>query len=157
VWTIWAGERERVDDSFRVFASSRTVRFAESEQAVAREHAAEAVQAVSKVLERHPVNFPIELRFVAADDALLSPSHGRDSAYIAVHVYRGKAMDPVLREVESVLAQYGNWPHWGKRTSLCAADLAPRYPRWADFTAARERFDPQRRFANDFTRRVLGS
>jgi FAD/FMN-containing dehydrogenase len=30
------------------------------------------------------------------------------------------------------------------------------YPRFADFTALRDRLDPERRFANDYLRRVLG-
>ena len=59
------------------------------EYAIPREHAAEAVRGVRAILERHPVGFPIELRFVAADDALLSPAHGRDTAYVAVHVFQG--------------------------------------------------------------------
>ena len=66
-----ASRRERVDWSFRVFASPRLVRFFEMEYAIPREHAADAVRGAREILERYPVSFPIELRFVAADDALL--------------------------------------------------------------------------------------
>jgi FAD/FMN-containing dehydrogenase len=31
------------------------------------------------------------------------------------------------------------------------------YPRWAEFRAAREKFDPDRVFANDYLRTVLGA
>ena len=34
--------------------------------------------------------------------------------------------------------------------------LAPRYPGWERFQAVRRRFDPEGRFANDYTNRVLG-
>ena len=37
-----------------------------------------------------------------------------------------------------------------------AADLAPAYPRFGDFLALRDRFDPDRVFANPYLRRVLG-
>ena len=39
-------------------------------------------------------------------------------------------------------------PHWGKRSFLAAEELAPRYPRWDDFAAIRERLDPDGRFVN---------
>ena len=35
------------------------------------------------------VSFPVEVRTAPADDITLSPGSGRESAYIAVHVYRG--------------------------------------------------------------------
>ena len=112
-----ATRRERVDRSFRVFASPRLVRFTEMEYALPRERAAEAVRAVKAILERHPVSFPLELRFAAADDALLSPAHGRDSAYVAVHAYAGMPWEAPFREVEALLAGWGGRPHWGKRSA----------------------------------------
>ena len=48
-------------------------------------------------------------------------------------------------------------PHWGKRHPLTAAELAPRYPRFADAVALRDRLDPEGRFANPYTDRVLGT
>jgi L-gulonolactone oxidase len=35
--------------------------------------------------------------------------------------------------------------------------LAQRYPRFADFLAVRDRLDPDRVFASDYTRRCLGA
>ena len=88
------------------------------EYALPRERAVEAVRAVKAILERHPVSFPLELRFAAADDALLSPAHGRDSAYVAVHAYAGMPWEAPFREVEALLAGWDGRPHWGKRTFL---------------------------------------
>ena len=78
------------------------------------------MRAARAALERHAVSFPIELRFSAGDDALLSPAHGRDSAFVAVHVFRGMAYEPAFREVEAALSALGGRPHWGKRSFLCA-------------------------------------
>jgi L-gulono-1,4-lactone dehydrogenase len=150
-----ASQRERVAESFDVFASPRLVRFEEMEYALPREHAVEAVRAARQILERYPVSFPIELRFSAGDDALLSPAHARDTAYVAVHVLEGMAFEAPFREVEAVMREWGGRPHWGKRSFLSAAELAPRYPRWADFAAIRERLDPDGRFVNAWARQTL--
>jgi FAD-linked oxidoreductase len=150
-----ASQRERVADSFDVFASPRLVRFEEMEYALPREHAVEAMRAARQILERYPVSFPIELRFSAGDDALLSPAHARETAYVAVHVFEGMAFEAPFREVEAVMVEWGGRPHWGKRSFLSAAELAPRYPRWADFAAIRERLDPDGRFVNAWVRQSL--
>ena len=150
-----ASQRERVADSFDVFASPRLVRFEEMEYALPRERAVEAMRAARQILERYPVSFPIELRFSAGDDALLSPAHARETAYVAVHVFEGMSFDAPFREVEAVMGEWGGRPHWGKRSFLSAAELAPRYPRWADFAAVRERLDPDGRFVNAWVRQTL--
>ena len=150
-----ASGRERVNWSHRIFASPRLVRFDEMEYAIPREHAAEAVRGCREILERHPVSFPVELRFVAGDDALLSPAHGRDTAYVAVHVFEGMDGEAPFREVEKLMAGWDGRPHWGKRSFLSARELRPRYPQWDAFAAARAELDPDGRFENDWARRVL--
>jgi len=152
-----ASRRERVDWSFRIFASPRLVRFVEMEYAVPREHAADAVRGACEILASHPVSFPVELRLVAADDALLSPAYERDSAYVAVHVFEGMPWEAPFREVEALMSGLSGRPHWGKWSFLGAAELAPRYPEWDAFQAARAELDPDGRFENDWARRVLGS
>ena len=148
----------KVDRSYRVFASERRVRFTEMEYAIPRERAAEAVRQVFELIEREGlrVSFPIEVRFVASDDALLSPSHERATCYIAVHMYRGVEWEQYFRGVEAIMDSYGGRPHWGKRHFQTAETLAARYPRWDEFHRVRERLDPEGRFANDYTDRVLG-
>lgn len=152
------GSRERIDRSYRIFTSIRCVRFTEMEYAIPRVHAVEAVRAVRAIADRKDlrVNFPIEVRFVAPDDAFLSPAAGRDTCYIAVHTYRGMEWEPYFRAVEEVMNAFDGRPHWGKRHFQTAEALRARYPDWERFQAVRDRFDPQRRFANDYVRRVLG-
>ena len=53
--------------------------------------------------------------------------------------------------------EYGGRPHWGKRHFQTAETLRPRYPRWDDWQAVRARLDPDGRFANTYTDRVLGT
>jgi FAD/FMN-containing dehydrogenase len=148
----------KTDRSFRVFASQRRVRFTEMEYAIPRAAAVDAVRSVMELIPRRgfEVNFPIEVRFVAADDAYLSPSHGRETCYIAVHMFRGMEWEPYFRAVEEIMDSHDGRPHWGKRHLQTAETLAHRYPEWSRFQAVRDRLDPDRRFANAYTDRVLG-
>jgi L-gulonolactone oxidase len=152
------GSSEVRDEAHRVFATARRVRFTETEYALPREHARAAVGGVLRAIEEHrlPVTFPVEVRFAASDDALLSPAHDRPSCYVAVHQVHGMDFAPVLAAAEEVLADLGGRPHWGKRHSLTAAELAPRYPGWDRFGAVRARLDPAGVFASAHTDRTLG-
>jgi L-gulono-1,4-lactone dehydrogenase len=150
---------DRVDRSHRIYANPRLVRFTEMEYAIPRESGAEAVRRVFDLIERRrlPILFPLEVRFGAADDAFLSPGAGRDSCYIAVHQYRGMEFETYFRAVEAIMREYGGRPHWGKRHYRSVGELAALYPDWDRFVAVRDRLDPRRVFANDYTERVLGS
>jgi FAD-linked oxidoreductase len=149
---------EHLDASHRVYANTRLVRFTEMEYGIPLGHTAEALERVLAAIERRrlPVGFPIELRVVAGDDAPLSTAYGRDTAYIAVHQYRGMEFETYFRAVEAIMQDYGGRPHWGKRHYQSAATLAPLYPEWERFQEVRRRLDPEGRFENDYTRRVLG-
>ena len=152
------GGAEHLDASNRIYANVRLVRFTEMEYGIPREHAAEALERVLALIERRrlPIGFPIELRVVAGDHALLSTAHGRPTAYIAVHQYVGMEYESYFRGVEAIMDEYDGRPHWGKRHYQSAATLAPRYPEWECFVDVRSKLDPEGRFENDYTRRVLG-
>ena len=128
------------------------------EYALPRAEVAAAVREVFDLVERErlAVSFPVEVRFVAGDDALLSPAHERETGYVAVHVYRGMEWEPYFRAVATIMDARGGRPHWGKRHFHTAETLAPRYPEWDRFAAVRARLDPAGRFESPFTRRVLG-
>ncbi|GAA1910899.1 D-arabinono-1,4-lactone oxidase [Nocardioides lentus] len=151
-----AGGRAYTDTSHRVLTSTRRVRFREMEHGVPMAAAAEALAAVRAIADRHRVGFPVEVRSAGAEDVPLSPAYGRETCYVAVHVHRSVDHAPYFAEVETALAALDGRPHWGKVHRRQAADLAPAYPRFADFLALRDRLDPQRMFANAYLRRVLG-
>jgi L-gulono-1,4-lactone dehydrogenase len=152
------GRSTRTDLSHRVYASRRDVKFTEMEYAVPREHGVEAARRVLELIERRRlrVGFPIEVRVVTGDDALLSTAHGRDTVYVAVHQYRRMEFETYFRAVERIMDDYGGRPHWGKRHYQVAATLRPRYPGWDRFQVVRARLDPEGKFANDYGERVLG-
>jgi L-gulono-1,4-lactone dehydrogenase len=149
---------EHLDRSYRIFANHRTIRFTEMEYAIPRADGPDALRQVLELIERERIRvpMPIECRVVAADDAFLSPSHERDTTYIAVHQYRGMEWRPYFEAVEQIMGPLGGRPHWGKRHFQTAATLTERYRRWADFQAARDELDPERVFSNEYAERVLG-
>ncbi|WP_205699311.1 D-arabinono-1,4-lactone oxidase [Conexibacter sp. SYSU D00693] len=157
--TRLAGTSTKVDRSFRCFASPRHVRFTETEWSLPRAAAADVVRAVRAWCDerRYPVNFPFEVRFVAPDDADLGTAHGRASAYVAVHAYRGMPFEELFAAVQAIALAHGGRPHWGKRHALTARELAPLYPRWDAFQAQRAALDPEGVFTNAHVAQVLGA
>ncbi|MBH0775574.1 D-arabinono-1,4-lactone oxidase [Nocardia bovistercoris] len=148
--------RRQVDRSYRVFASPRLVRFTEMEYAVPRAACVDAIREIKELAKGFDTPMPIEVRWVAPDDAYLSPAHGRDTCYIAVHQHRGAEWEPYFRACEQVFDAYEGRPHWGKRHFQTADTLRERYPEWERFAAVRRRLDPGGLFANAYLERVLG-
>ena len=153
-----SGSREYVDQSFKIFASPRIVRFYEMEHALPVEALVPALREIRAMVDRkgYLLNFPVEVRFTKGDDVPLSTAFGRDSAYIAVHVYKGMECEPFFRDVEDILRAYEARPHWGKMHYRDAEELSKLYPRWDEFIALRNKLDPQRTFSNVYSDTVFG-
>jgi len=153
-----AGSSERVEPSSAIFSSPRLVRFTEMEYALPRERLPEAVRRVLDVIVERGfrVPFPIEARAVAPDDAFISTAAGRESGFVAVHMFEQMEWEPYFRAVEQIMDELDGRPHWGKRHFQTAATLRTRYPDWDRFLAVRRRLDPDGCFANAYTDRVLG-
>lgn len=149
---------DRVDRSDRVFVSRRPVRFREIEFGVP----VEAMQSTLRDLQRmmascgHQTSFPVEVRAAAADDAMLSTAYEREVAYIAVHSFVRSDPRRLFADAQSIFMAHEGRPHWGKMHSMTHEHFATRLPRFADFLTVRDELDPDRVFANEYTRRVLG-
>ena len=153
-----SGRNEYSDASHKVFASKRIIKFYEMEYAIPREACAEALNRVRRMVTDSGffLNFPVEVRFTAPDEIPLSTASNRESAYIAVHIYKGMNYVPYFTEVESIMNSYQGRPHWGKLHFQSAVTLASRYPQWDVFQAVRNQVDPQRMFSNQYLETVLG-
>ena len=151
-------DRTYTNESWRVFTSARDVRFAEMEYNLPRASLLPALREVKALLDRRGwrISFPVEVRSIPGDDAWLSPANGRDSGYLAFHAFERTDREWFV-EVEQILRSYDGRPHWGKLHTRTAADLAPAYPKWEAAMAVRDRVDPGRVFANDYTDTVLGA
>ncbi|MER5872204.1 D-arabinono-1,4-lactone oxidase [Streptomyces sp. NPDC002044] len=151
--------RTYTDIPYKVFTSPRRVRFVEMEYALPRGQLVAALRELRAVVDRSDlrISFPVEVRTAPADDITLSTASGRETAYIAVHMYRGTPYQAYFTAAERVFTAHGGRPHWGKVHTRDAEYFARVYPRFGEFTALRDRLDPERVFGNDYLRRVLGA
>ncbi|MGW2711599.1 D-arabinono-1,4-lactone oxidase [Streptomyces sp. NPDC001356] len=151
--------RTYTDIPYRVYTSTRRVRFVEMEYAVPRAALVETLRELKAMVDRSGlrVSFPVEVRTAPADDITLSTASGRDSAYIAVHMFRGTPYQAYFTAAERIFTAHEGRPHWGKVHTRDAEYFSRVYPRFGEFTALRDRLDPDRLFQNDYLRRVLGA
>jgi L-gulono-1,4-lactone dehydrogenase len=153
------GSRTYVDAAYRVYTSPRRVRFKEQEYAVPRATLSDVLAEIRSLIQRREwrISFPIEVRVTPSDNLWLSTAYGRDSAYIAIHVFHSSPHEAYFREVEAIMTAVGGRPHWGKMHTRDAGYLAREYPKFGDFVALRDAVDPDRRFGNAYLTEVLGS
>lgn len=129
----------------------------QSEYLIPRRHAAAAIEAVLALGDRiRPLLIVSELRTVAADELWLSPAYRSDT--LGIHftwLQRQDEVEALLPVIEAALAPFSARPHWGKLFTQTAAEIAPLYPRHAEFLALAAEYDPQGVFHNDYLRRAL--
>lgn len=127
----------------------------QSEYLVPREDAVAAIEAIRSLADRiAPLLLVNEVRTVRADELWLSSSYGADA--VGLHFtwrQEEEAVRALLPVIESALPASAR-PHWGKVFTLPAEEVRRRYPRWDDFAALRARFDPERRFVNEYLERL---
>jgi len=150
--------RERIGRSFEIFPSLRADPFYEIEYAVPEAAGPTCFRALRAWLRQHhaDVSWPIEYRTLAADEIPLGMAFQRASVTLSVHQARGLPYERLFADAEAILREHGGRPHWGKAHSLTAHELAPLYPRWADFARIRRALDPQGRFLSPYLRELLG-
>ncbi|WP_026556356.1 FAD-binding protein [Arthrobacter sp. 35W] len=129
----------------------------QSEYLVGRGHAVAAITAMRALSDTiSPLLLVSEIRTIAADDLWLSGNYGRDGIGLHLTWKRDQgAVEAVLPAIEAALAPFAARPHWGKVFAAGAAELAPLYPKFADFKALAARLDPAGKFRNDFLDRTV--
>jgi len=133
-------------------------RHQESEYAVPVENTAEAVRLTRKIIEEnnYKVTVPVEVRFVAADEDMLSPAYRRAICYIGAYTYSEHFAQPFFEGFESAMKGLDGRPHWGKRHSLTTAEAQQVYPMFDRFNEIRKELDPAGTFANSYLRGLFG-
>ena len=74
------------------------------------------------------VFFPIEYRYVAADDVWLSPYYQQACAVISSAPVCAAGLSAAVRKIEPILRKHGGRPHWGK-LHTGYRELRELYPR----------------------------
>jgi FAD-linked oxidoreductase len=148
---------DEINYSHRIFATPRMVRFQEMEYNIPAERFKDVLAEIRQCIDKQQfrVHFPVECRFVHSDDIWLSPAYERESAYIAVHMYRGMPYRSYFTHIEQIFRRYDGRPHWGKMHTRRTDELAALYPRWHDFRRLRAELDPHGLFLNDYLRALF--
>jgi alditol oxidase len=120
-------------------------------------HAVPALHALNEIRDHlAPVLQICEVRVIAADDLWLSTAYDRDSvAFHFTWIADAASVLPVVARLEQALAPFAPRPHWGKVFTTSPEDLRARYPRLPDFLALMRRLDPEGKFRNPYTDRLL--
>jgi len=152
------GQATKVRWSHDAFPSDRNVRFNEMEYAVPAEKGPDCIREVAEHMRKCGTNFlfPLEFRYVAADDAWLSPFYRRDSVTISVHQYHRQPYKELFAGVEDIFHRYDGRPHWGKLHTRGAKDFEALYPKWDAFREVRRQLDPAGKFLNAHLKQIFG-
>ncbi len=151
-------DTKKIAYSHKIYATPRLVKFQEMEYNVPADAYQDVMQEVVKTVNtgKYNVHFPIENRWVKGDDIMMSPANGRDSAYIACHVYSNKDAGPYFKALEDIFRAYNGRPHWGKMNTLTPVAIADMYPEFSTFMKHRALQDPDLLFASPYMQRLLG-
>ncbi len=148
---------ERLDRSYRIYPMHYDPNFHEVEYFLPIENARDILRDMRKLMLRWlPLSvYPLEIRTVGADDAWLSPNYQRDNLVVSISGEPGVDYWAYLRACDSLFAEYGGRPHWGKLHFMTADRLERLFPRYNDFVAMRRRFDPRGTFLNAHMRALF--
>jgi L-gulonolactone oxidase len=121
----------------------------ELEYALPVENVPDALRALKKMFDETDMSttLPVEVRYVAADNSLLSPARGRPTCYIGVSTQPNA--NEVYSRVEPILKEFGGRPHWGKHFTLVRSEVEAMYADSLDkFRQIRKELDPKGIFKN---------
>jgi FAD-linked oxidoreductase len=146
-----------VDHSHQIYATERNVRFNEMEYHLPSALGLKALDEVKQLIERKfpEVFFPIECRFVKADDCWLSPFYKRDTISIAVHRYFDEDYSELFNAIEPIFQKYQGRPHWGKINTFTAEQCAEAYPEFESFKNVRALVDPRNQLLNPYLKSIF--
>ena len=148
----------RAGRNYQIFGNVRDIRFNEMEYSVPAEHGISCLREILAAIKQHDINviFPLEVRYIKADEVWLSPFYQRDSCAISCHNFHDKDYKKYFAIVEPIFWKYDGRPHWGKIHTLAAKEQRARYPRFDDFLRVRGEMDPKNLFTNQHINNVLG-
>ncbi|MUV36720.1 L-gulonolactone oxidase [Lentibacillus sp. JNUCC-1] len=144
--------------SHDMYATPRLVKFTEMEYSVPQAWLPDVLEDIQHIIKKYnfDVHFPIECRYVKADHIWLSPAYNRDSAYVAVHMYKGMPFQPYFDALEEVFRHYEGRPHWGKMHTMTYEELNTAYPQLQNFLDLRQELDPNGLFLNSYLQKLFG-
>jgi FAD/FMN-containing dehydrogenase len=135
----------------------------ECEYAVPMNNAKEALNALKTVLDESEISLllPLEIRFVARDNFLLSPAandprYPQSNGVCYIGAMTDKNATEVFQRFEPLMKQFGGRPHWGKHFTLTRNEMRDMYPgSYDDFNNIRKDLDPKGIFTNSLIHQLF--
>ena len=87
--------------------------------------------------------------------AILSPTQGKECAFLAFHMYKGMNEKDYFKWVEILMRKYNGRPHWGKVNHLSKEKIMELYPNYPLFLQLREKYDPQNIFITNYFKTLI--
>lgn len=150
--------RRDVLSARNAYALQKRLPFQQLEFALPVERLAPVLRSLDRIIKAlaFRIHFPIEVRFVAADNNWLSPHHGRDSACVSVPAYPDISFEAYFAPIAELMERNDGRPHWAMLHDLRAEQLRALYPRFDDFCTLRRRHDPRGLFLNPHLAALFG-
>ena len=123
----------------------------ECEYAIPVSQVQEALIQMRKVFDEGDISLrlPVEVRFLASDSDFLSPSRGRDVAYIGASTLENAT--EVFERFEPLMKDLDGRPHWGKNFTLTRSEVSRMYGAgYTRFCEICRDYDPDQVFMNSF-------
>lgn len=151
-------KEERTGRSYEIFGNLRDIRFNEMEYSIPAEYGVACLREILATIKKLDIDviFPMEYRYIKADNIWLSPFYQRDSCAISCHNFADKDYKKYFAAIEPIFWKYDGRPHWGKIHTLSANEQRARYPMFDQFLQIRQEMDPKNIFTNDHINNVLG-
>ncbi|XP_067901718.1 L-gulonolactone oxidase isoform X2 [Heterodontus francisci] len=161
-WLVYSAKVEQVKQSDKAFNFDCLFKQHVSDWAVPIKQTRTALEQLKEWLDSNPnvrAHFPVEVRFVRADDILLSPCYKQDSCFMNIIMYRpyGKELprERYWAMYEEIMKRNAGRPHWAKAHSCLRQDFEKMYPAFDKFCSIREELDPSGMFLNNYLEKAF--
>lgn len=156
-------KKDETGPNYEIIPNDRALHFEEMEYMLPLDTQLEAFKQVRervKAKHRATVGWRVLVRTIAGDHGLISNAEseyrqGRPTMTIALLQNNTLPYKAYFDDLEPLFRQFDGRPHWGKKHTLEAADLAPLYPGWERFQQIRQDMDPEGVFLNDYLRELF--
>lgn len=151
-------EGKKRDVCYKVYPTPRRVKFTEAEFAIPLEQFEACMEEIHFVMKqgKFQVHFPIECRTTMGESGFLSPTLGRESAFLAFHMYKGMDETAYFHWVFDLMDRYDGRAHWGKINRYDKMDMEMYYPEVEKFNELRRQFDSRQVFMTSYFKRIFG-
>jgi len=148
---------EKTDIAYEIFPTPRNVKFVETEYAIPLNRFEECLEEIHTMFLRKDfhVHFPIECRTSKGEMGFLSPTQGKESAFIAFHMFKGMDETDYFHWVHELMKSYNGRPHWGKVNQYDKTNIEHFYPNAAKFNAVRKLHDPHGVFLTKYFQNIF--